>query len=212
VKRSAATGITLSFAGLIRAHGGGGGDGRTEEATTETTTSDPHGMTHDTTWETTWDPYETTEHGGTTTNPDETTLDTVAPAVSIVVQNPIGGGPDPAVPEAKVLVITEPAGEKEILLNGVRVYYVEYDWRIKVEEAIPVTLDLLNVSTACIQHLVKVEVRLQRKLQTKVIHPGLLPDEVSDIERSIHNGILEALGLQPVQHVIADHSHPTALA
>jgi hypothetical protein len=85
VKRSAATGITLSFAGLIRAHGGGGGDGTTTEATTETTTWEPHGTTYETTWETTWDPYGTTydttwettwdPYGTTydTTNPEETT-------------------------------------------------------------------------------------------------------------------------------------------
>jgi len=88
VKRSAATGISLSFAGLIRAHGGGGGDGTTEEATTETTTWDPQGTTYDTTssdsygatcvstYDITWDPEGTTHD--TTHDLKETTVETTA--------------------------------------------------------------------------------------------------------------------------------------
>ena len=78
VKKSLATTVSLTFAGLIRAHGG--------EGTTNTTTADPCEITImiTTAAETTYPPsyWETTvasTDGNTTTtwNPDETTASTV---------------------------------------------------------------------------------------------------------------------------------------
>jgi hypothetical protein len=83
VKTSAATGLTFTFAGLIRAHGQSGGGNTTwnPEGTYfstnsgETTTYDPNGtyVTTDPGVTTTWDPDATTMPEITTTEPETTT-------------------------------------------------------------------------------------------------------------------------------------------
>jgi hypothetical protein len=91
VKTSAATGLTFTFAGLIRAHGQSGGGNTTwnPEGTFfstnsgETTTYDPNGtyVTTDPGVTTTWDPDVTTTSEITTTAPEETTTTPAKPAL-----------------------------------------------------------------------------------------------------------------------------------
>src|SRR5512134_1244852 len=84
VKKSLATSVSISFTGLIRAHGESGGGTTTwspEENTNETTDSggtttwNPDEYTFDSGDSTTWNPDESTFDSGdsTTWNPDEST-------------------------------------------------------------------------------------------------------------------------------------------
>jgi hypothetical protein len=76
VRQTLATTMTITFTGLIRAHGGGGGGG-------ETTTWDPEGTTWDTTWAPGGTTFETTPENTTTFDPEETTIETTVEETTV---------------------------------------------------------------------------------------------------------------------------------
>jgi hypothetical protein len=207
VKRSAATGITLSFAGLIRAHGGGGGDRTTVEATTwdpqgttyETiydTTWDPYGATHETTYDTTWDPEETTTTTETTTGYSLVSLEKQIPTNGDgpIFHNPLFHGANVYL---RIVNMESDLGLIEISAGPGLIFSAKPQWRVTLFQEVKADQEQSQwVPTDCASCRVRVKVELDLFGDNQIpfnIPPGL---EKSLLE-SIYGVVAPAIAADP---------------
>jgi hypothetical protein len=169
VKKTLATTVTISFAGLIRAHGEGttGSTSNPDETTActtdsgGTTTWNPEETTSITTGgseTTTWNPdetFDTTEVNTTSWNPDETTLVTTIVSTterlsSLQKQPPDGGQESPDIPGSyfkKTILMSEP-GLIEIKAGNNIVLRLDPKWQVEIEQKISADPTLSNYPSA----------------------------------------------------------------
>jgi hypothetical protein len=207
VKKSLATSMTLTFAGLIRAHGDGETGGTTIDpentyVTTNsgtTTTFDLEGTYYTTIGNTTTfdleETYETTTYEETTTwDPEETTIvTTIDQTVSLVKHLPEGC--DSATPGKRKLIGVNPdAGALQIQIDNAIVFQVQLGWFVEFEEDISFDADQKYVSTDCVQYFVKSKVLFEHN-PLNLFGGPLDPMEIGVLVDAINSGIAAALDM-----------------
>jgi hypothetical protein len=125
-----ATTMTITFIGLIRAHGGGGGGG-------ETTTWDPEGTTWDTTWAPGGTTFETTPENTTTFDPEETTMVTTVPSEEedpyVVIAPWNGGIIGPLASGSTTVKVNNKSGSQRVVYEVKIKWELTYSWVLGTE-------------------------------------------------------------------------------
>lgn len=181
VKKTLATSVSISFAGLIRAHGDEG---------SATTTWNPDQTT-----------YATTVIGTTTTwNPDETTVvtTTILHDVSLQKQLPHPVS-DPDIPTARTTSLVSPAGSIKIMIGNQLFCNFAPQWNIRVLEQATVGEPYKTVLEDCVTYRTQVEIEVD-------LFPvgGIPAGALADVAVAVCNGfgMILAPGQFPQQNII----------